>query len=956
MGSGTTRVRFWADAPTAGTELTFTPPVAPPQETWAYHRTESEIFVGLTPAQPFQNGTFDSPGTTVPVTAHVQSHSWQVWRSNFHTLENPRELTLNDSSGPAIGAEVSFAVEGTGQISSGFATTNTSGDAVVTLTTGSSASRVNASVSYNGTTAAGSVNFTPLEWQYSHQDGRIEITLIKDPVTANGLIATVDYRGWQIWTRGGQTQIRNEWASPAIGADVTFGFVNGSGTLTPEAQATNGDGRVRCQYSLTEGTDAATIGVEVNYNGTGGSKGIDVTARHDGGDDDGGDGIPETWTDDRIDVAVSVTVMRNGTSTDGKSADLSAIGSCTRTQIQVSNRGGTRSFTLSSDVPLSYSWSIASGDARISSGNSRIAIAQLGREPSMAQVSVTCEGQSEFATVELPAAPREKDDDDDDDDDDDSPGDPPDSSYSLSFRDGGFQLFKPGETLPTETIVYAAASGSEPPHHVNLVKVSGSGTLDETNLDLTSEAATTKLSRLQPGRTIIKGSFFDSQGALMGVATAEVAIVQGAISEVSFTGAHCHTIKSDDGNVTYSTPQWKDGDDDGIMQPNPDNATAPDHNYPIAYTQNTTPEIGATFKIAGIGDFPSVKVRAKLPNGMWIKEISPTPAADTLTLPPTQVTKGFASDQVASFPSDVIAFYKASDPQKAFTLAWEIKFGDYGWRYIGTTSHTVYVTWKDPIGTAKILAMESLFNIGCRNAQGPRNNEQTIVEAIYVQFMDVGGVHPVKKATGDLSETPLTYWSPGGTSSTSDLLASGDSQCGGWAMFLIDVLRAQGLAHDAKVIQVLPAAPSGRAALDAATAHAGIGGTFDYDQAIDIAPLDGAPDRVVFYIKNWNISDSFYPYALNGIRGQTNDDPKSLFSDHALVQFAGKYYDPSYGSIPVATLAEWEDASVDGFGMLIPASMQSGAAYHTVFKWVWRPNTTNMQECSGNVLEYVGDP
>jgi hypothetical protein len=49
-----------------------------------------------------------------------------------------------------------------------------------------------------------------------------------------------------------------------------------------------------------------------------------------------------------------------------------------------------------------------------------------------------------------------------------------------------------------------------------------------------------------------------------------------------------------------------------------------------------------------------------------------------------------------------------------------------------------------------------------------------------------------------------------------------------------------------------------------------------------------------------------------GISGQGNLNPTSLFANHQLVVFAGKYYDLSYG-IDYASLPIIDDFSLDGF-------------------------------------------
>jgi len=65
-----------------------------------------------------------------------------------------------------------------------------------------------------------------------------------------------------------------------------------------------------------------------------------------------------------------------------------------------------------------------------------------------------------------------------------------------------------------------------------------------------------------------------------------------------------------------------------------------------------------------------------------------------------------------------------------------------------------------------------------------------------------------------------------------------------------------------------------------------------------ILPLQKARD--VFFVKNWNVdlNNRFAPQDLNGLEGQGNPNPISIFNDHWLVEYGGKIYDPSYGRGP----------------------------------------------------------
>ena len=69
-------------------------------------------------------------------------------------------------------------------------------------------------------------------------------------------------------------------------------------------------------------------------------------------------------------------------------------------------------------------------------------------------------------------------------------------------------------------------------------------------------------------------------------------------------------------------------------------------------------------------------------------------------------------------------------------------------------------------------------------------------------------------------------------------------------------------------------------------------------------------------MKNWNIGNEFAPIDNQGIEGQGNPNPKGRFTDHAVVEYGGKYYDPSYGSDVFASQQAWEDAALDAFGLL----------------------------------------
>jgi hypothetical protein len=93
--------------------------------------------------------------------------------------------------------------------------------------------------------------------------------------------------------------------------------------------------------------------------------------------------------------------------------------------------------------------------------------------------------------------------------------------------------------------------------------------------------------------------------------------------------------------------------------------------------------------------------------------------------------------------------------------------------------------------------------------------------------------------------------------------------------------------------------------------------------------LDGGlTTRGLFLVKDWTFTstgtapagcapfthlDSEATDSPTGAPGQGNTNPPGAFFNHFIVEYSGKYYDPSYGNGPFASQAEWENASLDGY-------------------------------------------
>ena len=141
-----------------------------------------------------------------------------------------------------------------------------------------------------------------------------------------------------------------------------------------------------------------------------------------------------------------------------------------------------------------------------------------------------------------------------------------------------------------------------------------------------------------------------------------------------------------------------------------------------------------------------------------------------------------------------------------------------------------------------------------------------------------------------------------------DLLATGDGRCGAYQELFYEVLRIQGIASTQKTVF----APKG-AAGGVAAAKADHLATYGTDP--DTIYTGGIRD--VFFVKNWTLSTAarWTVTDLSGVPAQGKSDPIGIFADHALIEYDGEIYDPSYGTGPFAGILEWEDASIDGFGV-----------------------------------------
>ena len=361
------------------------------------------------------------------------------------------------------------------------------------------------------------------------------------------------------------------------------------------------------------------------------------------------------------------------------------------------------------------------------------------------------------------------------------------------------------------------------------------------------------------------------------------------MKEVSFSASTIPGWLTDDGTlnaaggidyVTYDAPHWQDGNNDG------DADDPGERKYPIAYVRDTPPSIAGKIKVkpsglTALSGF-SAKIKVTGPGNIEIDETAATIGTDEIELPAKASTGNFVNE---------------IDYLNPMTLSWEVEVNDKGhWCETGDTANRTYVTLGTPTTT---MRQETLFDIGCRNADGETVAANALA-AIWGDFAD--------RSVARVDSVQLKYWNPaaGSCQSLPLMLADsgGNGTCVAWAHLLKTVLEAQGI---------------GGSSINEVESIYRNDGTLSLD--------GGLTTRSLFLVKDWTFGSTGTAPALCapfthlnsevtdefGVDGQGNLNPPGGFFNHFIVLYSGEYYDPSYGTGPFSSQSAWENASLDGY-------------------------------------------
>lgn len=427
--------------------------------------------------------------------------------------------------------------------------------------------------------------------------------------------------------------------------------------------------------------------------------------------------------------------------------------------------------------------------------------------------------------------------------------------------------------------------------------------------------------------------------------------------EVSFSGSTVGNLIRDDTLVTYDAPHWQDANDDG------DADDSGERKYPVAFVRNTAPTIAGKIDVkpSGLTSVSGFSAKLKVigPGTIEIPETAATLGTDELELP--------ATGSSGNFPNEI-------DYMNPLTLSWEVEVNNAGdWCEAGETQNRTYVTLAPPATT---LRQETLFDIGCRNADG-ENVADPAFDKIWSEFSDriVSRVDPISgTATRDL--TGMVYWKPSsnGCVTVTQLLIDGDASCGTWAEFQVETLKALGI-NTAVVSTVNAPLPTNYTnAVAAYKTHANFSGnvywySFNGTNGSNV-PANLAPgDRVlafesnngvnegIFFVKQLNLGNSpilaippnnaGFPNSASVAQG--NPNARAWFGNHAIVKYNNKYYDPSYGGTEKSSGLLWEDNALQFYGAIFTALEWNNQGSFTPLEtllWNERADPKGTQETS----------
>ncbi len=287
-------------------------------------------------------------------------------------------------------------------------------------------------------------------------------------------------------------------------------------------------------------------------------------------------------------------------------------------------------------------------------------------------------------------------------------------------------------------------------------------------------------------------------------------------------------------------------------------------------------------------------------NAVNVPAAGPTPGV--VTLGPVNASAALANE--VSYQARANAGAALAQQRWPLQILWEARLTGAGaWQQIGWTEHPTNVTLAAPaVGCEDFWTS---FDISCRNADGATTVPQAIA-GCYAAFEardPATGANIQMRRTSDNRD--LTYWlTDNPAQHLAAMLASflGDGSCLAFSELALDMFRSHGIATPdiAEVVVNTALAPVAR--------------------QFAVATWAFNPPTNPANFAAWNYTRA----AGGGLNtadwaqgpGQNQPLPPPLFINHFIIENAGDYYDPSYGTLVQNSFEDWSRLSIAGLERL----------------------------------------
>ena len=242
------------------------------------------------------------------------------------------------------------------------------------------------------------------------------------------------------------------------------------------------------------------------------------------------------------------------------------------------------------------------------------------------------------------------------------------------------------------------------------------------------------------------------------------------------------------------------------------------------------------------------------------------------------------------------------------------------WCDAGISTNLVYVTWTNSLNT-----IHTLLDVGCRAAQGAIGivgaNDDRVLDAVWAEIQTLS----IRRASDNVMLTYYGFydvntngaWDPGTdvnrntpdlciVTDAANLISAGNGQCRSWADFMLQALRAQGLA----TVNGGPVALQAVVIKSPYVAFAVQNWATTGSSPRTVISLDAGVDGATPAVPNPSSDEAADSL---GAAGQGNSpNPPSNFYNHWIVRRGQTYYDPSYALGPFTDRKVYEEAAFAG--------------------------------------------